>query len=58
MEGLVKAIGLPKNELCIGCLTGKYPTPKANELIQIAAKQKENGIRVYEQVHNPKEYNQ
>ena len=58
MEGLVKAIGLPKNELCLGCLTGRYPTPKANELIQVTAKQPGNGIRIYEQVHNPKEYNQ
>lgn len=58
IEGLVKAIELPKNELCLGCLVGRYPTPKANELIQIAAKQKDNEIRVYEQAHNPVQYNQ
>jgi amidophosphoribosyltransferase len=25
IEGLVKAIGLPKKNLCLGCLTGEYP---------------------------------
>ncbi len=32
IEGLVDAIGLPKEDLCLGCLTGKYPTPLAQEL--------------------------
>lgn len=27
IPGLVKSIGLPKENLCMGCLTGKYPTP-------------------------------
>ena len=26
IDGLVKSIGLPKGSLCLGCLTGKYPT--------------------------------
>ena len=26
IEGLVKAIGLPKNDLCLACLTDEYPT--------------------------------
>jgi amidophosphoribosyltransferase len=26
VESLVKCIGIPKDELCIGCLTGEYPT--------------------------------
>ncbi|MGZ7069203.1 MAG: amidophosphoribosyltransferase [Methanobacterium sp.] len=26
IESLVKCIGIPKNELCVGCLTGEYPT--------------------------------
>ena len=25
IEGLVEAIGLPRKDLCLGCLTGKYP---------------------------------
>lgn len=48
MDGLVKSIGLPSTELCTGCLTGKYPTPKGNELIQIATKSHQTGIRIYE----------
>lgn len=51
MEGLIKAIGLPKEKLCTGCLTGQYPTPKANELIQIGIQQKEQGIRIYQQTN-------
>ncbi|MCD6383873.1 MAG: amidophosphoribosyltransferase [Thermoplasmata archaeon] len=27
LEGLIRAIGLPKNELCTACLTREYPTP-------------------------------
>jgi len=27
IPGLIKSIGLPKNDLCLACLTGKYPTP-------------------------------
>ena len=36
MEHLVKAIGKPKNNLCMGCLTGTYPTQAGNQLVQIA----------------------
>ncbi|MEK6893509.1 MAG: amidophosphoribosyltransferase [Nanoarchaeota archaeon] len=34
IPGLIKAIGLPKENLCLACLTGEYPTPcgqKASE---------------------------
>jgi amidophosphoribosyltransferase len=34
IPGLVKSIGLPKEKLCLACLTGEYPTPcgqKASE---------------------------
>ncbi|WP_457620060.1 amidophosphoribosyltransferase [Methanopyrus sp.] len=27
LEGLVESIGLKERELCVGCLTGEYPTP-------------------------------
>jgi amidophosphoribosyltransferase len=26
IDGLVRAIGLPKNMLCLGCFTGEYPS--------------------------------
>ena len=32
IDGLVEAIGLGKERLCLACLTGEYPTPKAQEL--------------------------
>jgi len=30
VERLVQAIGLPRNELCLACLTREYPTPAAH----------------------------
>jgi amidophosphoribosyltransferase len=32
VEGLIKATRLSKDELCLGCITGKYPTPMAQRL--------------------------
>ncbi|MFQ5761868.1 MAG: amidophosphoribosyltransferase [Candidatus Bathyarchaeia archaeon] len=32
VEGLIGAIGLDAQSLCLACLTGKYPTPKAQEI--------------------------
>ncbi|ADD09196.1 amidophosphoribosyltransferase [Candidatus Aciduliprofundum boonei] len=34
IEGLVKAIGLPYGDLCLGCLTGKYPVQIKGEKIR------------------------
>ncbi|MDO8427901.1 MAG: amidophosphoribosyltransferase [Candidatus Diapherotrites archaeon] len=43
LDHLVEAIGKPKNSLCTACLTGKYPTPAGEKLIQIAFEErKEN----------------
>lgn len=33
IEGLVKAIGFPRSELCLACLTGEYPTQSSKELV-------------------------
>jgi amidophosphoribosyltransferase len=30
VEGMVKATGLPKENLCLGCFTGKYPVKCKN----------------------------
>ena len=52
IENMVKAIGCDKDELCLGCITGKYPTPIAQKIAD-EMKQKflqghqENG-RIYE----------
>jgi amidophosphoribosyltransferase len=32
VEGLVSGIGLPETELCLACLTGKYPFSKSLKL--------------------------
>jgi amidophosphoribosyltransferase len=32
IDGLVKATGFRKDELCLGCLTGMYPTPLAQKI--------------------------
>ena len=32
IEGLVKALGFDRNELCMACLTGEYPTPLAQKI--------------------------
>ena len=50
IDGLVDAIGLGREKLCLACLTGEYPTPKAQAL---ADKMKgkplpEGGIRYVE----------
>ncbi len=34
IHGLVKAIGLPKEDLCLGCLTGEYPVAIDGEKIR------------------------
>lgn len=39
LEGLIKAIGLPKEDLCLGCLRGEYPTPYAQGILD-ATKEK------------------
>ena len=36
IEGLVKGIGLPRNELCLACLTGEYPIKADASLLEKA----------------------
>jgi amidophosphoribosyltransferase len=52
VNGLVKAIGLSRNELCLGCVTGKYPTPMAQRLADDMKERFEKGYketgRIYE----------
>lgn len=42
LEGLIKAIGLPKEDLCLGCLRGEYPTPYAQRILD--AMKEKSGI--------------
>jgi amidophosphoribosyltransferase len=52
INNFIRAIGLPKDELCLGCITGKYPTPQAQQMAEIAKKNFEEGHnetgRIYE----------
>jgi len=35
-EGLMRAVGLPKNEVCMGCFTGRHPIPVQLEMDKLA----------------------
>ena len=53
VEGLVRAIGLSQDDLCIACVTGAYPTPIAQALADESRRNYERGIsedgkRIYE----------
>ncbi|MCJ7469562.1 hypothetical protein MUO74_03555, partial [Candidatus Bathyarchaeota archaeon] len=52
IEGLVKAIGFAKDELCTACITGKYPTPLAQKIADTMKKKFQEGYeetgRLYE----------
>jgi amidophosphoribosyltransferase len=54
IPGLVRSIGLSKNELCMACLNREYPTPTGRELIKVAMdnfrKGKKVNGRTYENV--------
>jgi amidophosphoribosyltransferase len=52
LEGLVKATGLTREQLCLGCITGKYPTPVAQKMADEMKQRFLNGYkekgRIYE----------
>jgi len=51
-EGFVKSIGLSEDELCLACVTGKYPTPLAQKIAADMKARFEKGYqetdRIYE----------
>ena len=52
LDGFIRATGFKKDELCLGCLTLDYPTPKAQDLAKIRKEKFEQGFeeegRIYE----------
>ena len=49
LEGLIDAIDSNRQELCLGCLTGEYPTPMAQKLSdQMKGKKLNERIRYWE----------
>ena len=53
IDGLVRATGQTQDELCLACITGKYPTPLAQEIADEMKQKFINGYeeksRIYEQ---------
>jgi amidophosphoribosyltransferase len=50
IEDLVASIGLPKNDLCLGCLTQNYPTQIGAKLANIIKNKKSSdNIRIWEE---------
>ncbi|MCF7861767.1 amidophosphoribosyltransferase [Candidatus Woesearchaeota archaeon] len=43
ISNLIKAIGMPRENLCLGCLTRVYPTPYGNQLYKVAKTNRDNG---------------
>ena len=56
VEDYVKATGLRRDELCLGCVTGEYPTPRAMRLsLEMRARLedgKNEGGRIYERARS------
>jgi amidophosphoribosyltransferase len=46
IEGFVKATGFRRDQLCLACVTGKYPTPLAQ---RIADEMKKKFLEGYEE---------
>lgn len=51
IENFVDAIGLEKEDLCLGCITGDYPTPQAQEVAKKAKAKFENGEAESERIY-------
>jgi amidophosphoribosyltransferase len=49
VESIARCIGLPASSLCQACIGGEYPTPKGQELFQLALRRRHHALtRTYE----------
>lgn len=52
LEGLIRATGHTEDQLCLACVTGKYPTPCAQKMADVMKKRFQEGYeeksRIYE----------
>jgi amidophosphoribosyltransferase len=52
IEGLIRATGQTEDQLCLACVTGKYPTPCAQKMADVMKKRFQEGYeeksRIYE----------
>jgi amidophosphoribosyltransferase len=52
IEGLLDAIGFTKQETCLACLTGQYPTPLAQKIAdEMWTKPQDQNVRYWETKH-------
>jgi amidophosphoribosyltransferase len=52
VEGLLDAIGFPKREMCLACLTGEYPTQLAQKVAdKMRGRAQEPSVRYWELQH-------
>jgi amidophosphoribosyltransferase len=52
IEGLLDAIGFSKQEICLACLTGQYPTPLAQKIAdEMWGKPQDPNVRYWETRH-------
>ncbi len=52
IEGLLDAIGYPKQETCLACLTGEYPTALAQKIAdEMRGKPQDRNVRYWETQH-------
>jgi amidophosphoribosyltransferase len=55
IEGLIRATGFKREELCMGCITGKYPTPLAQKIADQAKKKFLEGYEEKERLYEIEE---
>ncbi|HMP61244.1 MAG TPA: amidophosphoribosyltransferase, partial [Gemmatales bacterium] len=49
VESIARCIGLPAQHICQACIGGEYPTPKGQELFQLALRRRhQSATRTYE----------
>ncbi len=57
IEALIRSTGKTRDQLCLACITGKYPTPLAQQMADEMKKKFENGYqektRIYEMDETP-----
>jgi hypothetical protein len=45
VEGLIEAVGLPREKFCLACFTGKYPVPVPLQMDKLALEAPPGGDR-------------
>ncbi len=53
LKDYVRATGMKMDELCLGCVTGEYPTPNANRLVKETRERILRGEPEYGRIYEP-----